>query len=388
MANKPSTQGGGKDGKDGKKNKNNEQSVKALLDKFDKATTERDKVKDELAKEKEKSKPLYELNLAIEAGTAPANLIDLNISDRDLSFEDARILTAYQEVQNALKAIQSDIISSDPEGQSKKMEESFQRSYLTMIDDRIRTEKLLNEIVNNMNTSTLAYDRMRKIMESGFGRDIRTSHTIRALITSFDHYVETSAAENNRLRNITSLNVSNVDTVSGGRCIEPPKANALGGRYECMADTLEEVKKGWFSSGKQRVKKIEQVSKEAYNKYYDNKEEYDRRNRFGGLEGNKFVKDVTNPIVGRVYILMTQIIVEAKRMGSNAPVQFPIGVGAALSYIGTQGGIATFGNKHTFRLIDKENREVDETVRRFSIDRGDLYLKDIHLQIKDIVERL
>lgn len=367
---------------------NNQQSVKNLTDKLEKAEKARIEAKDKLLNEQSKSKPLYAITAAINEDRAHLNLIDLNITDREINFENVNIQVSYQEVQNSLKSIQKDILSSDAEGQSKKLEEDSNRTYLQMLDDRLRTENLMEELITNMNNTTLAYDRMRKIMEGGFGRDVRTSTAIRALITSFDRYVENTSEENNRLRNIINLNASNVKTVTGGRCIEAPKVNALTGRLECLADTLEDVGVGWLSSGKQRVQKVEKVSREEYNKYYQNKDEYDRRNRLGGLEGNTFIKDVKDPIAGKTYVLMTQIMVQAKRLGSASEVQLPIGVGALFTYTGTQGGIGTFGQKHTFKLVDNENKSTDEIVRRFAIDRSDLYKKDITLNIADLAERV
>lgn len=232
-------------------------------------------------------------------------------------------------------------------------------------------------------------------MEDGFGRDLRTSKELKIIIDSFDRYVQLTTEENNRLRNLNAAAYTNIKTRSGGRCLEPPQFNMATNRFECLAQTVEKQQSlfGLGPSVEKVVEKLDEVDRSEYDKYEKSKKEYDRRNKFGGLEERTFIAPAKTLDKDKKYILLSQKTARvsvsgtspsAKIKSGTKTVTLPIPRGTQLKFVRTEGIIS---NDHIF-VIDREgeNETLKRLITRYYIDENLLYTTEIKVDIDDVYE--
>jgi hypothetical protein len=375
-------------GKGGKDNTNYKQAHENTLKLLEKVENKAKNDAEELRKLKEKAGPTGALDAAEHRGDILQDMTDLEVTEKDLEFENADIVTAYSDMVKAARNVQNDILKANVEGEAKKLKSSMDGEALRLQNDMILFDELTERIKSNVNHTVLVYKRAQKLLEDGIGRDVRTTKEFKSIIEAFDRYVELTAAENSRLRNLNALSFKDVKTVSGGNCLSIPQYNLATNRYECLAHAIikEASFLGFGPESEKVVKKLDEVSRFEFDNFMKAREEFDKRNKFGGLEGNRFVAPAQNFSVDNKYVLMTQLVVAVEEINSQRVSNIPIPVGTELSF---RSDSSHTSGKKVFRINPTSvNKKLKDLTSRYNLDYNGLLRKDIVVGPKDVYELL
>lgn len=372
------------------KNDGNKKENKQLAD----ARANNEKLKNELKAEKDKNRASKQLKEAKEKRT-PKNLVDLELVQQDISFEDPLVEKSYKDVLETLRLVENDILRKDVLREKENIPASLRKEYdnLFLLKDKFTT--LSEQMQAGLSTALIRMDTAQKyITDQKLDVERYRTHVLN-VNKSINEYISRSNAENARLRTLNVMQGANVKSKSGNKCVTAPHYDFQNNIYKC--DTQETVLKGGFFGQKALAveNKVEEVSRKEFDKYNEFSEKYNTLYRYGGLENKELVKTVDKIDENKKYVLVSPVNIKAKRSDgtSNDRISLPLPIGTNLLPIkgGSVGSGSSFlgGNdRHKFS-IDIKNLE-DRTkniINTYNIDINDLATKQIELDTKNVLEQ-